>query len=55
MVPIQPKFEIVKREPYRPLHCPDIHSMHTSKIREIVALLSPLYDCEMLKKMPKFG
>jgi hypothetical protein len=28
--------------------------MYTSKIRAIMALLSPLYHAEMLKKMPKF-
>jgi hypothetical protein len=28
--------------------------MHTSKIREIMALLSPIYHAEILKKMLKF-
>jgi hypothetical protein len=31
-----------------PLNCPGICSKHTSKIREIMALLSPLYHAEML-------
>ena len=53
VVPLQHKFETGKWEPYNPLHCPGIYSMHTSKISEIMALLSPLYHCEILK-MAKF-
>jgi hypothetical protein len=49
VVPLQPKFETGKESPIGLLNCPGICSMHTSKIRAIMALFSPLYHAEMLK------
>jgi hypothetical protein len=47
--PYSPNFRPTNESPIGPLHSPGICLMHTSKIREIMALLSPLYHAEMLK------
>jgi hypothetical protein len=47
--PYSPNLRPANESHIGPRHYPGIHSMHTSKIREIMALLSPLYQCEMLK------
>jgi hypothetical protein len=47
--PYSPNLRQANESPIGPLHCPGICSMHTSKIREIMALLSTLYHAEMLK------
>jgi hypothetical protein len=49
VVPYSPNWRPGNERPIGPLYCLGICSMHTSKIREIMALLSPLYHGEMLK------